>query len=235
MSKGVKNKVPFISIILFIIVIILNSIQYAKNNNTYLQKQVEVSISTLPGSASYQNILLYFYDFIGINGFLSCSKGAELAIPELGKFMSVITIFGLILYFIITYVCLSLIEMNSGHNAVLFFLMVCLMFQYFNINFGNVICDNKIDTGIIFGPFCCGSFIFFAALGFVLFIIQRKTKNLYIKISIWFIMLFIYGICMLMEKFMQNLQTNNQGFCKLLLWHAFNFVLGIVCGSVIGN
>ena len=148
--------------------------------------------------------------------------------------MPVITVFGLILYFIITYVCLSLIEMNSGHIAVLFFLIICLMFQYFNVNFGNVICYNDKNS-YIFGPYCCGSFIFFAALGFVLFIIQSKIKNLYVRMIIWFIMSLIYGICIIMEKIMQNLPNNSQGFCKLFVWHAFNFVIGIISGSVIGN
>ena len=53
----IKNKVPFISIILFIIVIILNSIQYSQNDK-YLQNQVENSISNSPDSASYQ--IFYF-------------------------------------------------------------------------------------------------------------------------------------------------------------------------------
>ena len=45
----------------------------------------------------------------------------------------------------------------------------------------------------------------------------------------------IYGICIIMEKIMQNLPNNSQGFCKLFLWHGFNFVIGIISGSVIGN
>ena len=63
----------------------------------YLQNQVENSISNSPDSASYQNILLYVYDLIGINGFISCSQGAKKAIPALGDFMPVITVFGLII------------------------------------------------------------------------------------------------------------------------------------------
>jgi hypothetical protein len=62
-----KTKLPFISIGLFIILIVLNSIQYAANDRNYIQDLIKNSVSDAPDSTSPQNALLYIFDLIGIN------------------------------------------------------------------------------------------------------------------------------------------------------------------------
>ena len=165
-----ETKLPFIAIFLFILVVVLSSIQYSKNDKNYLQSKVMLSISTKPDSVSFQNIILYIYDTIGINGFL----------------YNGITH---ILFFLLTYICIALIEMNIGHIKVLYFLIVCLMFQYFELPFLKAVCEDNLDvnTAIHLSGYCCGSFILFASLGFVLFIIQKHISSVYKKMLVWFI------------------------------------------------
>ena len=215
-----STKLPFISILLFILVITLNSIQY-NNNDTYLQTQVRKSISTLPDSTSFNNILLYIYDILGINGFILNGMTH-------------------ILFFILTYICLALIEMNIGHIKVLYFLIVCLMFMFFEGNFSLAICNNNIyglKNGVSNSPYCCGSFILFASLGFILFIIQKHINDLYIKFIIWFIIACIWAGCVVYEKYYTyvDMKENNQKTCRLFFWHAANFLLGLFSGLVLAK
>ena len=89
-----KTHYPIISICLFIIAVVLNSIQYHKNNNTYLQDKIIISNKDYPsGTTNISNTFLYIYDFIGINGFIDNTPAH-------------------IFLLIVTYVCLSLIELN---------------------------------------------------------------------------------------------------------------------------
>ena len=73
-----KTIYPIISISLFIITIVLNSIQYANNGN-YLQNKILEPNSTLKSNddtysiithSNINNILIFIYDLIGINGFI---------------------------------------------------------------------------------------------------------------------------------------------------------------------
>jgi hypothetical protein len=214
-----STKLPFISISLFIVVIILNTIQY-NNDNKYLQTQVEKSISYETGSTSFNNILLYIYDVIGINGFIMNG------LPH-------------ILFFILTYICLALIELNIGHIAVLLFLIILLMFQFFIGGFSNAICENiKYGSGrLLSSPYCCGSFILFASLGFVLFIIQKHINDLYSKFLIWIIIAGVWFGCILYENYYTYALTepSESKTCSLFFWHATNFLLGIFSALVLAK
>jgi len=221
----IKTKIPFLSIILFITVVILNSVQYNNNNigivqyniNTYLQDKIKNSVS--PGN-SFNNIILYFYELVGINGF---------------------TMNGLshVIILIITYICLALIEMNIGHITVILFLIILLMFCSFESSFSSAICDNILTDSSSIGTssYCCGSFTLFASIGFVLFIIQKHITGLYSKLFIWFIILCVWTGCILYENYdtykdIPDIKVKN---CKLFFWHAMNFVLGLFCALALSN
>ena len=68
-----KTSYPFITIILFIIVIILNSIQYANNDKQYLQNKIDEASRDDNKNLKNMyipNFILYFYNIVGINAFL---------------------------------------------------------------------------------------------------------------------------------------------------------------------
>jgi len=216
-----ETKLPFIAIFLFILVIVLNSVQYY-NNDKYLQTQIKDTISKEPDSTSFQNIILYIYDMMGINGFNSFGLG-------------------IILLFILTYICVALIEMNIGHIKVLYFLIVCLMFQYFEGGLSASVCLNNqygcLDLGNT--PYCCGSFITYASLGFVLFIIQKNISSLYKKLLVWFIIGCVWGGCVLGDYYIKSaygdMEEGNRKNCRIFFWHATNFLLGVFSGLVLAN
>jgi hypothetical protein len=215
-----SSKLPFISISLFIIVIVLNSIQYANDKN-YLQNQIKNSTSSAPDSTSPQNVMLYIYDLIGINGFTNNGLVH-------------------ILYFILSYICLSLVEMNIGHIKLVFFLIVLLMFQFFTGGFTSSICQNNLfgADDIIRRPYCCGSFIMWASLGFTLFIIQKHTTDLYKKIYTWFLIGTVWAGCVLFDNFFalsDMKDSSNQKNCEIFFWHSANYLLGLYCGFAFAN
>lgn len=233
----IKTKIPIISIILFIITITLNSIQY-NNHGRYLQSKINntmykspnistspnstnMSISSEPNSTNmltssdstnFLNIILYFYQIIGINGF---------------RYMGL----SHILYFILTYICLALIEMNIGYITLVFFFIIIILFRNFEGSFSNAICQNDISgSNSIEGPYCCGSFLLFASIGFVLFIIQKHIKGLYSKLIVWFIIGCVWGGCVLYDYYEYYVDN-----CQIFLWHAMAFLFGIFCALVLSN
>ena len=214
-----STKFPFVSILLFILVITLNSIQY-NNNNRYLQTQVQNSISTLPDSTSFNNILLYIYDTIGINGF-------------------VINGISHILFFILTYICLALIEMNIGHIKVLYFLIVCLILLFFIDNFGLAICYNNIYgdyNRLSHHSYCCGSFILYASIGFVLYLIQNNINDLLLRTIVWIIIACVWAGCVVFDYLLsyERKKEGNQKTCSVFFFHAANFLLGLFSGVILG-
>ena len=129
--------------------------------------------------------------------------------------------------------------MNIGHVSLVFFLIVLLMFQIFEGGFSSAICENNLYDGSIIekSPYCCGSFILFAALGFTLFIIQKNINDFYTKMYIWFIIACLWGGCVLYENYVSygDEKTTNQKNCKIFFWNATNYILGIFCGFVLSK
>ena len=211
-----KTSIPIISITLFILVIILNSIQYSKNNKKYLQNQIIVSNQLYSnGTVRLENALLFLYDIVGINGFLNNSLLH-------------------ILYLILTYSLLSLIEMNIGYLALIFLLFITIMFRTFWDEFQDAICKNKISMmyGIESSSYCCGSVILFMSLGFVLIILLKNINTSLYKIIILCIIICIYFVIMIVEKntIYSHIQNKNIKQCQSYTWHAAMYVFGIVCG-----
>jgi hypothetical protein len=213
-----KTKLPFISIGLFIIVIVLNSIQYVANDRNYLQDLIKNSVSDAPDTTSFQNVLLYIFDLIGINAIS-------------------VAFYQSVLFFILAYTCLSLIEMNIGHIKLIFFLIVLLMFQFFEGGFISAICENNLygATSVGNSPYCCGSFVLWAAVGFTLFIIQKHTTDFYKKLYAWFVICCVLIGCILNEITIDDQPNTNQKICKMFFWHTTNYLLGLYCGFAFAN
>ena len=213
-----ETRYPIISIILFILVIILNSIQYSKNEN-YLQNKIKQSISTGKDKLSLQNALLYFYDIIGINGF---------------------TVNGLvhILYYILTYFCLSLIELNIGHIPLLFLLFIDILFNFSWRGFQDAICNNNLNRtkDLESSIYCCGSFILFMSLGFVLYLIQKNINSWIVRGIVLLVTLCVWIGTFLSDYFtVYDDESNPRRTCLSFTLHAANYIFGILCAVGIGN
>ena len=243
-----KTKYPIISIILFIIAVVLNSIQYSNNRN-YLQNKIikyDTSIRTSfinttttnkngtrptnTNSMNYyttytnntNNALLFIYDMIGINGFIDNTPAH-------------------IFFLIATYFLLSLVEMNIGYLPLLFLLFISLMFITFWSKFQNAICQNQFTESVGLHnplyPYCCGSVILCIALGFVLYITQNNLHNIFIRLLIILIIIFIFFMFSLYEKYGNNadMEEGSQKTCKNYTWHASSFAFGVLCASILSN
>jgi hypothetical protein len=222
-----KTKYPIISIILFIIVIVLNSIQYHTNDKKYLQNKIKLPDITNPktknkypaNTINKSNTLLYIYEFIGINGFID-----NIALH--------------IVFCMLTYFCLSLIEMNIGYISVLFLLFIGVMFTIFWNQFQDAICTNNISSSSLSNSsYCCGSFVLFMVLGFVLYIIQNNTHNIYLRLLAILIIIITFFIISLYDYYVKyaNDPDSPEKTCKSYTLHAANFMFGVVCALVLSN
>lgn len=219
-----KTKFPLISIITFIIVIYLNSIQYAMNNKDYLQNKIINSRFDYDKlkSTYLPNFILYYFDVIGINGFLTNGLVH-------------------ILFFIITYICLSLIELNIGHIPLLFLLFIIILFSRAYMNdIVSSICKNvyfDYNSDIRDSPYCCGSAILFTSVGFILYLIQKNIIQMKYYILMLFIILLSWILIILYDynNFRKNKSNKDTQICYSFNWHAAFFIFGIVCGFSLGN
>lgn len=216
-----KTNLPFISIFIFISVIILNSIQYSKNDTQYLQNTSTTHLQHKFGQVTLSNTLLYIYNLIGINGFLSNGLAH-------------------ILFFMLTYFCLALIEMNIGHVALLFLLLVDIMFQFTIGRFKSSVCINYLSgcEDITNATYCCGSFVLFISLGFVLYLIYKNMNTKLHKGLILFVILCVWIGCILTDKyinFADNKEDDSIKICQSFLWNSANFLLGVFSGIVLSN
>ena len=214
-----KTNYPFISIILFIIVVVLNSIQYA-NNKDYLKDKVKKD--EYP-TTNIGQILFLIYDFIGINGFINYTPA-------------------FIFVFILTYLCVALIELNIGHLSLLFLLYLYIIFYGFWGEFTETICKNRLGNMDLYYPNLLSSwsssFSSVMSLGFVLYLIQKNIINIYYRMLVIFIMLFIWGMCILLDRYIRYDNTDKKSSyntCASLIYHSSAFLFGICCGGVLGN
>lgn len=211
-----KTNLPFISIFLFILVIILNSIQYAKNDTNFLQDNTTSHKKHKLYQVTLSNSLLYLYSLIGINTFISSGIHN-------------------IIFFMLTYFCLALIEMNIGHVAVLFLLLVDIMFNSSITGFNRSLCVND-NNSKNFHIYCCGSFLQYMTIGFVLYLLYKNLNSKLYKGLIILITLSTFIIIILDDfNFSDNKRDDSEKICNAFLWHASNLLLGIFSGIVLGN
>ena len=223
-----ETSYPIISIILFIIVIILNSIQYSKNDKNYLQSKItenRYDDNKKLKNVYLSNFILYFYNIIGINAFL---------------YNGLLHIF----YLIFVYILLSLIEMNIGHIPLIILLFIIILFNSAYMNgIVNSICENSYNINDLrTSPYCCGSAILFTSLGFVLYLIQHNIIQmnyyilmLFIIVLVWIgTILFDYYTVFTKNKY--KYMEEDRKVCSILLKsHSSLLIFGILCGVAMGN
>jgi len=200
-----KTKYPLVSLFLCMLTIILNSIQYHVYDKWYLQ-----TLYTTGDSVNIYNVMLYVYDIIGINGFISNTITIQL------------------LLILVTYLCMMLVELNIGSIKLLYFIFGNIMFSYGISGFAVSICENNLDNvnPLVDCPYCCGSFLTISSLGFVLYIIKKNIIYRLYNILFWLLMGGVWGGCIIYDNY------KNKNTCHIFLWHASNFLFGIFSGIV---
>jgi hypothetical protein len=129
--------------------------------------------------------------------------------------------------------------MNIGYLALLFLLFIDLMFLTFWDQYQDAICKNEIlsSDGVSYSAYCCGSFILFMALGFVLYIIQNNLDNIYLRLLVILIIIFIFFMCAVYENYIsyKDMKESSQKTCKTYTWHGANFMFGVACAAALSK
>ena len=157
---------------------------------------------------------------IGVNGFIHNGFGLQLT------------------NIIITYVCLSIIEIYVGQWKICFFLFSVLMFSNFIPGFILLVCNNNIDStySLIQSPYCCGSFITISSIGFVLFIASKITipvLNFRRKVLYLVAFVAIWSGCVGYDYIITYRFVEIGRICSSLSFHSLNFLFGLFCAKAI--
>lgn len=221
-----ETKIPYVAILLCITSIILNSIQFHYKDNYYLQNKIvnfnnsnKHYIYESPDNPNSNNILLPFFDLIGINGF---------NLPGFG----IMTLF----FILWTFLLVGLIECRYGHFSVLVFLTIGYYVEISAENFKQLICNNiyipKIDY-VNDVPYCCGSVIFCMAITFCFYtaIPYVSYKS---KIAIIVCLVIIYISFLLTDFFNNSYYVNmNRRICKSIFWHTYFLSIGLFLAIIV--
>jgi hypothetical protein len=216
--KTMSDKIPYVTIILFILAVILKTIQKIKNNTNYLQQKIRNSrYKTLnPISAFFINYL----NAMGINSFFT---------------NNVNTIWTGILLLILTYPLLALIELNIGHRLVAYFIIVLIFYNEFAGGFQELICYNDFtNSSLNDSPFCCGSFFAMAILGCTFAILFSYGQGWIMKSILGGIALFLWVILVLVDYYTTfSNDKDDKRKCKAFYWHACNYFFGFISGLLL--
>jgi hypothetical protein len=212
-----KTHYPIISIILFIITVVINSIQYA-NNEDYLQEKIR---KFKGGEPHISNILLYIYNsLLSINGFVDYTPAY-------------------IFVFILTFFAVSLIELNIGHASLLFLLFIVILKNSSWMEISGNICFNGSRDFNLYD----NKYLLVISYGFILYLIQNNIKNIFYRMIVIFIMVCTWIILIVINRYNNDKYAKNfvgsiqdeQRTCFSILDHSYIFLFGICCGGFIGN
>jgi hypothetical protein len=212
-----KYSIPFVSIILFIIVLILDIVQYTKKDKKYLQNKILKNMRGKNPVPNIQNTLLIFYQMVGIN---------SLIVQSLWY----------IIYVFVSWGLMSLIEMHVGHISLIYFFLMIFGMTYLINTINTYTCLNGLNDTVLelsFGS-CCGSQIMWSALGFVLMLYLLNVKNAHIKIALVIVAIGIYIGLVCYDKYYAFKGMENTT-CNGLTWHCLYFLFGLFSGFVIGK
>jgi hypothetical protein len=210
----IKN-IPFISIILFILVIILNVIQYNSNNSLYLQTNLLKNMDPYENTPRLRNSLLIIYEMFGINSLLVNSLWY-------------------IIYLFIAWGLMSIIEINIGHISLIYFIIMIFGVSYLINTINTYSCLHGFEQMIITQSVtsCCSSQIMFSALGFFLMLYLLNVQNKYIKIIILLTIIGAYIGLVCYDKYVSFKGYKNTT-CDGLTWHSLYFLFGLFSGYII--
>lgn len=223
-SGRLYDKIPYISIILFIIATILKTIQKMQNNQSYLQNIILGTDSNKTQSNPISAACLYYLDAIGVNSFFDT--------PDNTMILGIIML-------LINYPLLMLIEMNIGHAYLAYFILVLILYHPFAILYQKLVCYNSTyaNAGLANSPFCCGSFLLWASVGCALAIMLSCATSWTAKFIVLFVILLTWGIIIIVEYFATyaNEPDNDKRTCKSFYWHGMNFAFGVLSGLVMAK
>lgn len=213
------DKIPYVSIILFIIATVLKIIQKTRDDSKYLQSTIynKDDKQMNPITALFMNYL----ELMGLNSFFDINGNN--------------IIYGIFLL-IITYLLLSIIELNVGHAMIIFFVIILILYQYYAYGYQKLVCENDTNTeNEMNGSMCCGSFLMWATVGCFIGILFKHSNKYITKAIIGIIGLILWGILVIIDYFTIYSNKNDSRLCYSFTWHANNFLFGIITGIVIGN
>jgi hypothetical protein len=213
------NKIPFVTIILFILAIVLKTLQKIQNNQNYLQNILLEKNQNKKQNNPIYAFLLNYLNTIGINSFFNTEYNSIWV--------------GLVML-LVGYPLLALIELNIGHALLAYFILALIFYQTFSAPFQDLVCKNSVwgCTNLGDSPYCCGSFIFWATIGCFLAILFAYANNWKIKIVLGLITLLTWTGIILYEYYgtYANEIDKDTRLCKTFYWHGCNFFFGFISG-----
>jgi uncharacterized membrane protein YecN with MAPEG domain len=219
------DKIPFITIILFILALVLKTIQSVKYNDNqpeYLQKKVR-DVNNKQKLDPISALFIYYLEAMGVNSLIE--------LPDNPVWAGVIMlIFG--------YLILALIELNIGHSLVAYFILVLILYNSFSNGYQDLICSNIASyNSLDKSPYCCGSFIFWASIGCFLAILFICATGWQLKLVISVIASLIWMCVILFEYYgtYANVSNKDLRLCKSFYWHGCNLFFGFVSGLVLAK
>lgn len=224
-SSMLYDKIPYVAIILFILAVVLKTIQKVQNNQNYLQNMI-LGTGTIQKTQNnpVSALFLYYLDAMGVNSFFDTPANSF----ALG-----------IIMLLINYPLLMMIEMNIGHAYLAYFILVLILYNPFAILYKTLVCYNSTnaDTSLVNAPYCCGSFILYATIGCALAILLSCANGWILKSIILFIILLTWGGIIIYEYFgtYANETDNDKRTCKSFYWHGMNFAFGVLSGIVMAK
>ena len=219
-SSSIYHKIPYVSIILFILAIVCCSIQKTSNDYYYIQNIISGKDDNMkkqidPVSAFF----LKYLDTMGVNRFLGVNRFFDM--DELN-----ITIESI--FFLISYLLLMTIEMNIGHAYLAYFIIVLMLYNTFSISYHKLVCFNGWDYD--------RNYIFlYATSGCALAILLSYAHGLMMKSIILFIILLSWGIIILVNyynTFQLYSNEHNLRTCISFYWGGMIFIFGVLSGLV---
>jgi len=224
-SARFYDKIPYVAIILFILAVVLKTIQKNQNNQNYMQ---DIILGTRTDQKTQNNpisaLFLYYLNAMGVNSFFNTPANSF----ALG-----------IIMLLINYPLLMMIEMNIGHAYLAYFILVLILYHPFASLYQILVCYNSTnaDTSFVNSPYCCGSFIFWATIGCALAILLLSANGWMLKSIILFIILLSWGGIIIYEYFgtYADITDNDKRTCNTFYWHGMNFAFGVLSGLVMAK
>ena len=218
------NKVPYVSIVLFILALVLKTIQRTSNNMNYLQDITLGKGQNKTHSDPVSALFLYYLDTMGVNSFFNTDFN-NLAV-------------GLIML-LLGYPLLALIELNVGHALVAYFILVLIFYQTFSAGFKNLVCKNSTwsNNSLDSSHYCCGSFIFWATVGCFLAVLFMNASGLFMKLGVAAAIILTWVGVVLYEYYGTYANERNDELrkCETFYWHGMNFAFGVLSGIILAN
>lgn len=226
-QTGIYYKIPYVSIILLIVAIILKTIQKINDDTNYMQNII-LGDNFKQGDYPFTygnpvtSFLLFYLDAMGVNSFYNINGNS--------------TATGIIML-LINYPLLMLIETKIGHAYLAYFIIVLLLYSSFAKEFRQLVCYDPKYNSMVSSPYCCfGSVFFYATIGFVLAILLYYAHGRVMKSIIFSISLLTWcGILIYEHLVTFKDEDDNYKWCLMYYWKCMDFVFGFLTGLILAK